>query len=166
MKTSGLARDVVAIILGITVAAILSPSLATAQTGAPASKESAPAAAGATAQPPTEQSREAWRKSMARARLPKKGCFKASYPNTEWQEVPCMKAPSIPFQPVRRVGAPDSVGDGDGNDRAVGPAMEEESGGSGVRGRARHVATVLLVSCVLLDGQWVAERPTGRCRAC
>jgi hypothetical protein len=38
MKTSGLARDVVAIILGITVAAILSPSLATAQTGAPASK--------------------------------------------------------------------------------------------------------------------------------
>ena len=33
MKTSGLARDVVAIILGITVAAILSPSLATAQTG-------------------------------------------------------------------------------------------------------------------------------------
>jgi len=116
MKTSGLARDVVAIILGITVAAILSPSLATAQTGAPASKESAPAAAGATAQPPTEQSREAWRKSMARARLPKKGCFKASYPNTEWQEVPCMKAPSIPFQPVRRVGAPDSVGDGDGND--------------------------------------------------
>ena len=39
MKTSGLTRQVVAIILGITVAAILSPSLATAQTGAPASKE-------------------------------------------------------------------------------------------------------------------------------
>ena len=101
MKTSGLTRQVVAIILGITVAAILSPSLATAQTGAPASKESAPAAATVTAQSPTEQSREAWRKSMARARLPKKGCFKASYPNTEWQEVPCVKAPSIPFQPVR-----------------------------------------------------------------
>jgi Bacterial Ig-like domain (group 3) len=50
-----------------------------------------------------------WRKSMARVPLPKKGCFRASYPNTEWQEVPCVKAPSIPFQ----------VGDGDAHDFSV-----------------------------------------------
>jgi hypothetical protein len=48
----------------------------------------------------------AWRKSMARVPLPKKGCFGASYPNAEWREVPCVKAPSIRFQ----------VGDGDAHD--------------------------------------------------
>jgi hypothetical protein len=73
---------------------------------------------GTNTQRPDEQAakREAWRKAMARVRLPKKGCFKASYPNTEWQEVPCTTAPLIPFQPLRRGGEPDNVGDGGSND--------------------------------------------------
>jgi hypothetical protein len=63
---------------------------------------------GISTQRPNEEATKlaTWRKSMARVPLPKKGCFKATYPNNEWQEVPCVKAPSIPFQ----------VGDGDGND--------------------------------------------------
>jgi hypothetical protein len=36
---------------------------------------------------------DAWRKSMARIPLPKKGCFTASYPGKEWHEVPCIAAP-------------------------------------------------------------------------
>ncbi|HEX3577320.1 MAG TPA: VWD domain-containing protein [Thermoanaerobaculia bacterium] len=42
---------------------------------------------------------DAWRKSMARVRLPKKGCFKTSYPNTEWHEVPCAAAPERTYGP-------------------------------------------------------------------
>jgi hypothetical protein len=30
-----------------------------------------------------------WRLAMSRRQTPRSGCFKASYPNTEWQEVPC-----------------------------------------------------------------------------
>lgn len=61
------------------------------------------------AQEPAQQStrpevREAWRKSMVRIPLPKKGCFTASYPNMMWKEVPCGE-PSKHFnQPQSRGG--------------------------------------------------------------
>jgi len=42
---------------------------------------------------------DAWRKSMARVRLPHKGCFKTSYPNMEWREVPCTAAPERSYPP-------------------------------------------------------------------
>ena len=42
-------------------------------------------------------SREAWHESMVRTPLPGKGCFKASYPSTDWQEVPCTTPPSYPL---------------------------------------------------------------------
>src|SRR6266496_4231329 len=42
---------------------------------------------------------EVWRKSMARVPLPKKGCFKVSYPSTEWHEVTCTAAPDRIYQP-------------------------------------------------------------------
>src|SRR5436190_24241192 len=42
---------------------------------------------------------EAWRKSMTRVPMPKKGCFKTSYPSTEWREVPCTAAPVGSYQP-------------------------------------------------------------------
>jgi hypothetical protein len=41
--------------------------------------------------------------------MPKKRCFTAAYPNTEWQEVPCTTAPPYP-QPPRRGPRPDVVG--------------------------------------------------------
>ena len=59
----------------------------------------------APAKPATAVSREerrtfdAWRKSMVRVPLPKKGCFTASYPSTEWHEVPCTTAPDRPYPP-------------------------------------------------------------------
>jgi hypothetical protein len=42
---------------------------------------------------------DAWRKSMARIPLPKKGCFTATYPGNEWHEVPCVTAPDRPYPP-------------------------------------------------------------------
>src|SRR5580700_10240513 len=39
----------------------------------------------------------AWRASMSRTPLPKNGCFKASYPSTDWREVPCATPSSYPL---------------------------------------------------------------------
>jgi hypothetical protein len=68
---------------------------------------------------PDRASRETWRKSMSRAPSLRKGCFKASYPNTEWQQVPCSTAPPYPLASphvlttASRAGAgPKTVGNG------------------------------------------------------
>src|ERR1035438_72046 len=70
-----------------------------------------------TARAQTTQSRirEAWHRSMSRTPLPKKGCFKATYPSTEWQEVPCTTPPSFPLRRMRgrgRESDPNVVGGG------------------------------------------------------
>jgi hypothetical protein len=106
MKYPSSAHRRVAKILGIVIAAsVLSgllPSRATsAEAGAPAATQPAPA-------PPA--SPEAWRALMRQVPLPKKGCFKASFPNTTWQEVPCTTAPPIPYPPARGPHS-DKVGD-------------------------------------------------------
>jgi hypothetical protein len=41
--------------------------------------------------------RKAWEATMSKAPLPGKGCFTSAYPNGEWQEVPCVKAPERPY---------------------------------------------------------------------
>ena len=72
----------------------------------PGAPKSAQPAAAATPPPVTEQispeeikRRQDWNKSMMQKPVPKKGCFNAAYPKTEWQEVPCVKAPNIPAIP-------------------------------------------------------------------
>jgi hypothetical protein len=56
---------------------------------------SPPLMAQASTQPPPAKSeiREGWRKSMVRVRLPKKGCFTATYPSLQWREVACVAPP-------------------------------------------------------------------------
>ncbi|MGA3039240.1 MAG: choice-of-anchor tandem repeat GloVer-containing protein [Bryobacteraceae bacterium] len=62
-------------------------------------------------------SRKAWRESMVRTPLPKEGCFEASYPGTDWREVPCTTPPSYPLPRTRFGGnSPDTVGGGGSND--------------------------------------------------
>src|ERR1700733_3553578 len=46
--------------------------------------------------------REEWRASIQRTPLPRNGCFTAAFPATNWQEVPCGKAPAGPATPARR----------------------------------------------------------------
>jgi hypothetical protein len=64
----------------------------------------------ATAQPSAEEAakREAWRATIARAPAPKKGCFTAPYPKTEWQEFPCAPPSWYPNQASGP--RPDTVG--------------------------------------------------------
>src|SRR5208283_529833 len=72
-----------------------------------------PPPASAQPSPAQSMSQEAWRASMSRAPMPKKGCFKATYPNTAWQQVPCTTAPPAPYPPAR---GPRSDNVGNGND--------------------------------------------------
>jgi hypothetical protein len=52
--------------------------------------------------PEEKKKRKDWNDSMLRKPAPKKGCFSAAYPSTEWKEVPCVKAPNIPATPRHR----------------------------------------------------------------
>src|SRR5438094_2493042 len=66
---------------------------------APAPPKGAPAAAGEKVSPEEQQKRKDWRDSMLKKPAPKKGCFNAAYPKTDWQETPCVAAPNIPAYP-------------------------------------------------------------------
>jgi len=57
---------------------------------------------------------EAWREAISHTDVSSAGCFKASYPSLEWNEVECVEAPDIRFIPRtgRRLGRL-TVGDGD-----------------------------------------------------
>lgn len=56
--------------------------------------------------------RESWREFMRVTPKPKAGCFTATYPATEWREVPCVAPPPYPMLPKRGV-RPLVVGNGD-----------------------------------------------------
>jgi hypothetical protein len=49
--------------------------------------------------PEEAKKRKDWALSMHKKPAPKKGCFTATYPNTEWKEVPCGPAHHIPMVP-------------------------------------------------------------------
>jgi hypothetical protein len=70
--------------------------------GSPSS--TAPAGPPANAQAPSAQALKNWRDGLAHAPPPRSGCFTSSYPNTQWQQVPCKAAPTHPFILAR--GAP------------------------------------------------------------
>jgi hypothetical protein len=61
---------------------------------------SSPSPPPAATQPPSVKTLHDWRRNMAQVPLPKKGCFTASYPNNQWQEVPCTTAPARPYPPT------------------------------------------------------------------
>lgn len=44
---------------------------------------------------------KAWRESLSQAPLPKKGCYEANYPDTQWREVPCRPVRLVPYVPAR-----------------------------------------------------------------
>ncbi len=49
--------------------------------------------------PEEAKKRKDWALSMHKKAAPKKGCFTATYPDTEWKEVPCGPAHNIPMIP-------------------------------------------------------------------
>jgi hypothetical protein len=63
------------------------------------------------------QKRKDWALSMHKKAAPKKGCFTATYPDTEWKEVPCGPAHKIPMVPRH---GPRPFVIGDANDVSAG----------------------------------------------
>jgi hypothetical protein len=59
---------------------------------------------------------EKWRAGMKRAIPPREGCFTSSYPNAQWNEIPCKTAPAAPYP--RALGRQSSTV-GSGNDAAA-----------------------------------------------
>ncbi len=82
------------------VSGLLSVSAAAAETGATTPAKPVTTAPAIQPRPVTQMTRELWRKAMKQVPLPKKGCFTAEYPKTEWKEVPCTKAPERPYPPA------------------------------------------------------------------
>jgi hypothetical protein len=127
MKSSTLGRGRVTRVLGVMVvggllAGLGSSFAASDQPGVPASSmppppsappqpAPAPAPPQATTQPLSAQNLEAWHATMSRTPVPKKGCFKSSYPSTAWQEESCATAPQRPY-PLARGVRPNTVGNG------------------------------------------------------
>ncbi len=115
MKTSRSARGRATKILGVMVVASLLPWLVSnhasaAEPGAPESKGSAtPTLATAKPSPEEAAKQKAWRESMSQAPLPKKGCYEATYPDSQWREVQCKVVPLVPYMPARGP-RPDTVG--------------------------------------------------------
>jgi hypothetical protein len=50
---------------------------------------------------PSSAEMKAWRATMTRTPQPKPGCFEATYPSTEWQEVACTTAPNGTYAPAQ-----------------------------------------------------------------
>jgi len=73
---------------------------------------SAPGATEEQVSPEEKRVRKDWNDTMQRKAAPKKGCFTADYPSTDWKEVPCVKAPNLPAPP-RHGPRPAVVGNGD-----------------------------------------------------
>ncbi len=81
----------------------------------------------------TEVERESWRKTILHTPRPKRGCFVATFPETEWREVQCKPTPPTKPFPPRRVGGvrlPNTVG-GSGPDFSAQPATGHISEGEG-----------------------------------
>jgi hypothetical protein len=74
-------------------------------------------AASVFAQTPSARTLKNWRDGMAHVPPPQPGCFTSTYPNTQWQQVPCKPAPQHPF--ILSHG-PRTSTVGGGNDVAVG----------------------------------------------
>ena len=133
MKSSSSARERLTLVLSVMIIASLLSGLLLSRGSAappevPASTEhsteasSSPypdwAAIAKTAPSPAVDRaiRKAWRGAMSRTSTPKKGCFEALYPSSDWQEVPCTTAPPRPNVPAR---GPRPTIVGNGNDSAA-----------------------------------------------
>jgi hypothetical protein len=88
-----------------------------------------PAAAYAADGPSADaQARAAWGAAIAQTPRPQEGCFKASYPSTDWRAVACKVAPTRPYLPRNGHGG---FTVGDGNDYlAVAPSLVSSAKGA------------------------------------
>jgi hypothetical protein len=89
---------------------------------------------------PTAVELESWRKAIIKTPRPKKACFTATYPATEWQEVPCKTPPHRPYPPKHGT-RPLTVGSGtDYSAQVTGLISEAEGSFDGVTGVTHECA--------------------------
>ena len=69
--------------------------------------------------PPSKNALEEWRHTILHTPRPKKGCFAASFPSTQWKEVPCTQPPPVRLTPASTIGAPHYTVGGQGEDASV-----------------------------------------------
>ncbi len=72
---------------------------------------------------------ETWREAIAHTNVPAAGCFEASYPSTEWNQVECVEAPNIQFRPRSGRGS-QTVGNGDDYAAEVSSGLISQTVGS------------------------------------
>ncbi|HVE81668.1 MAG TPA: hypothetical protein VND93_02425 [Myxococcales bacterium] len=104
-------------VLASALLSLLSPRAATAQTQGqtpPGGTAATATSEAGTGQPSPEEARrrETWNLAMMQKPTPKKGCFRSTYPKTDWEEVSCTATPDYPMPP-RRGPRPLTVGNGD-----------------------------------------------------
>jgi hypothetical protein len=75
------------------------------------------------------RNQELWRDSISQIHVPAEGCFEASYPDLQWNQVECTVAPNIPFLP-RRGAVGQIVGNGDDYAAEVTSGLISETIGS------------------------------------
>jgi hypothetical protein len=104
------ARIIAALVLILAAAAMaflaISPRAVAQPTAAPA-----PPPANQQLSPEEARLRKEWQEAIRKVPLPKKGCFRASYPEKKWKEVPCGPPSQYPFSPARGL-RPNTVGNG------------------------------------------------------
>ena len=105
VKMHGGAANFLCVMAIASFAYALSSSSSSAQPTEPAPSSTA------TPKPSADEvvRRKVWQKNMAKTPTPKFGCFKSTFPNTQWEETPCTTAPDRPYPPAIR---PDIVGPG------------------------------------------------------
>jgi len=74
--------------------------------------------------------RESWRSNLAHRSLPKKGCFRATYPATAWEETECAAPPKHPNPRSRGPKRPNTVGDWNGDFSAQTTSLIKSAEGS------------------------------------
>ena len=111
------------------LAGMLVPCVAVAQSEKPSEQAPPPNPAASSKPGPSQpaptavseaerKARKAWQAAIGAKAPPKKGCFTATFPDTEWKEVPCTKPPQIPYPP-RRGSHPNAIGGGSNNDASA-----------------------------------------------
>jgi hypothetical protein len=112
----------------------------------------APAGTVANSAGKSASSIDSWHRLLAQNRLPGAGCFKATYPSTEWDRIACSTPPRLwfPVPPSRRSKLAQAVGDG--NDFTADAHPNLISTGLGAFPKVKGVKSVISEGCCGLQG--------------
>ncbi|MGX8008701.1 hypothetical protein ACVDG8_006555 [Mesorhizobium sp. ORM8.1] len=120
------------VLLMLSLAAMLSAPLSSAAIGAESKKPTGQAASKST-EPvlslEEQRKRTEWQNAMSQVPVPKKGCFKSTYPSLEWQEVPCGQPSKFQNPPASGL-KPNVVGNGNDISAVVSGAKISQAIGS------------------------------------